>query len=97
MGKPSLIESLTRFKDEDVTGGDCSKCSFHTQSLARQTKGAVSEIAIFKAVKQWKQNRRLSLQDEEMAQAICDLNVLGWLRAQVSEDLLLPREALIDT
>jgi transcriptional regulator GlxA family with amidase domain len=69
---------------------------FTAQSLAHQTKGEVSEIAIFEAVKQWKQNRRPPLQDEEIAQAIRDLNVLGWIRAQVSEDLLLPRAALLD-
>ena len=69
---------------------------FTTQSLTRQTRGAISESAIFEAVKQWKQDWCPPLQDEEIAQAIRDLNVLGWLRAQVSEDLLLPKAALLD-
>ena len=69
---------------------------FTGQSLVHQTKGEVSEIAIFEAVKQWKQNRHPPLKDEEIAQAIRDLNVLDWIRAQVSEDLPLPRAALVD-
>ncbi len=54
-------------------------------------------MAVFEGVKHWKQRRQPPLQDEEIAQAIRDLNELGWIHAQPSSDLPLPvEEALLD-
>jgi uncharacterized protein YwgA/O-acetyl-ADP-ribose deacetylase (regulator of RNase III) len=70
---------------------------FTAQALGRESQTPVTETVIFEGVKHWKQRRQPPLQDEEIAQAIRDLNVLGWIRAQPSSDLPLPQEeALLD-
>ncbi len=65
---------------------------FTAQALYREVGTGVTEMAIFEGVKQWKQRRQPPLQDDEIAQAIRDLNLLGWIRAQPSADLPLPQE-----
>jgi uncharacterized protein YwgA len=50
----------------------------------------VSEQAILEGVKLWKQNRKPPLGDAEIATAIRDLNLLGWIAARPSIDLPLP-------
>jgi uncharacterized protein YwgA/O-acetyl-ADP-ribose deacetylase (regulator of RNase III) len=70
---------------------------FTAQALGRESQTPVTETVIFEGVKHWKQRRQPPLQDEEIAQAIRDLNVLGWIHAQPSSDLPLPQEeALLD-
>lgn len=59
---------------------------FTTQALQRET-GFVTERAIFEEAKHWKQRRRPPLQDEDIAQAVRDLNLLGWIQAQPSPEL----------
>jgi uncharacterized protein YhdP len=44
-------------------------------------------------VRQWKQRR--PLKEEEVGQAIRDLNLLGWINAELSSDLPLPQEAMV--
>lgn len=69
---------------------------FTAQALDREGENTVSEAAILERVKHWKQKRRPPLRDEEIAQAIRDLNLLGWIHAQPSADLPLPEETLLD-
>ena len=70
---------------------------FVAQVLNQETGNTVSETAILEGVKHWKQKRRPPLNDEEIAQAIRDLNLLGWIKAKPSSELPLVQEmALLD-
>jgi hypothetical protein len=62
---------------------------FAAQTLYSESKSTISERTIFEGVKQWKQER---LPDKEIAQAIRDLNLLGWINAKPSLDLPLIEE-----
>jgi hypothetical protein len=68
---------------------------FTAQTLQRESGDTITEKAIFEGVKYWKQRRRPPLQDEEIAQAIRNLNLLGWLQAQLSPDLPLAKEEML--
>ena len=52
---------------------------FTAQALDREARDTVSEITVLEGVKSWKQRRHPPLKDEEIAQAIRDLNLLGWI------------------
>lgn len=70
---------------------------FTAQALNHEARDTVSETAVLEGVKDWKQKRRPPLNDEEIAQAIRDLNLLGWIKAKPSSDLPLTQEvALLD-
>ncbi len=71
---------------------------YTAQALHREAGTTVTELDVFEGVKQWKQRRRPPLLDDEIAQAIRDLNLLGWIHAQPSSDLPIPQEekALLD-
>lgn len=62
---------------------------FTAQELAHESREMVSETAVLEGVKHWKQRRRPPLNDEEIAQAIRDLNLLGWIKAKPSSELPL--------
>ncbi len=70
---------------------------YTAQALHRESRTTITELDVFEGVKEWKQRRQPPLRDDEIAQAIRDLNLLGWLHAQPSSDLPLPQEeALLD-
>ncbi len=54
-----------------------------------------TERDVLSAVKQWKRRRSPQLRDEDLALAIRNLNVLGWLNTRASTDLPLPEAASI--
>lgn len=66
--------------------------SFVAHSLTDSSQSGPSEIQIFEEVKRWKQKRQPPLQDQEIADAIRNLNVLGWLNVRPSNELPLPEE-----
>jgi len=68
---------------------------FTAQKLDQMAAGTVSEMAVLEGVRQWKQRRRPPLKDEDVSQAIRDLNLLGWINARLSPDLPLPEEAML--
>jgi uncharacterized protein YwgA/O-acetyl-ADP-ribose deacetylase (regulator of RNase III) len=68
---------------------------FTAETLADEDAGTVSEVAVLEEVKHWKQRRRPPLSDEEIAQAIRDLNLLGWIKANPSSELPLAQEAAL--
>jgi len=68
---------------------------FTAQMLSREEGETVSEMAILDGVKRWKQKRRPPLSDEEIAQSIRDLNVLGWIKARPSPELPLAQDAAL--
>ncbi len=71
---------------------------FTAETLGDEDAGTVSEVAVLEGVKHWKQRRRPPLSDEEIAQAIRDLNLLGWIKANPSSELPLAQEsALLDS
>jgi uncharacterized protein YwgA/O-acetyl-ADP-ribose deacetylase (regulator of RNase III) len=65
---------------------------YTAQALHREAGTTITELDVFEGVKEWKQRRQPPLQDDEIAQAIRDLNLLGWIHAQPSSDLPLPQE-----
>jgi uncharacterized protein YwgA/O-acetyl-ADP-ribose deacetylase (regulator of RNase III) len=71
---------------------------YTAQTLHRESDTPVTELDVFEGVKLWKQRRKPPLQDDEIAQTIRDLNVLGWIHVQPSPNLPLPQEekALLD-
>jgi uncharacterized protein YwgA/O-acetyl-ADP-ribose deacetylase (regulator of RNase III) len=68
---------------------------FTAETLGDEDAGTVSEVAVLEGVKHWKQRRRPPLSDEEIAQAIRDLNLLGWIKANPSSELPLAQEAAL--
>lgn len=73
-----------------------STVHFAAKELMRFSTEDVTELAILQAVKDWKQRRKPPLEEMEIAQAIRDLNLLGWFHAQPSNDLPLPAEDLLE-
>jgi O-acetyl-ADP-ribose deacetylase (regulator of RNase III)/uncharacterized protein YwgA len=69
---------------------------FVARQLAESAGSKPSEAEILEEVKRWKQKRRPPLQEEDVAQSIRSLNMLGWIDAAVSAELPLPQEALLD-
>jgi len=71
---------------------------YTAQALHREAGASITELDVFEGVKQWKKRRQPPLQDDEIAQAIRDLNLLGWIHVQLSSHLPLPQEeeALLD-
>lgn len=68
---------------------------FTAQKLDQMAGGTVSEMAVLEGMRQWKQGRRPPLKEEDVSQAIRDLNLLGWINAELSPDLPLPEEAML--
>jgi len=69
---------------------------FVARQLAESLQSRPSEAQILEEVKRWKQKRRPPLQEEEVAQSIRSLNMLGWIDAAVSNELPIPQEALVE-
>jgi uncharacterized protein YwgA/O-acetyl-ADP-ribose deacetylase (regulator of RNase III) len=69
---------------------------FAARSLARDSQDKPSEGDVLEEVKRWKQKRRPPLKDEDIARAVRNLNLLGWLQVRPSADLPLPEEALLN-
>lgn len=60
---------------------------FAAIELERETGASTSELQVFEAVKEWKARREQPPRDEEVAETIRHLNVLGWLRVTLSDEL----------
>jgi hypothetical protein len=73
-----------------------STVHFAAKELARSSGEAVTEKTILEVVKEWKQRRKPPIEDTEIAQAIRDLNLLGWIHAQPSNDLPLSEQDLLE-
>ncbi|MBV9280934.1 MAG: macro domain-containing protein [Chloroflexi bacterium] len=68
---------------------------FAVRLLEEKLGRAPSERELFDAVQEWKKGRRPPLGDEEIAEAIRSLNMLGWLQVSPSEDLPLEEDELL--
>ena len=75
--------------------GVAATVHFTAEILGDEDAGTVSEVAVLEGVKHWKQRRRPPLSDEEIAQAIRDLNLLGWIKANPGSELPLAQEAAL--
>ncbi|HDQ25387.1 MAG TPA: Appr-1-p processing protein [bacterium] len=62
--------------------------------LAASSKNEISEMDVLREVREWKERRRPKLEDAELANAIRNLNALGWLQAKPSDELPLPVDEL---
>lgn len=55
-----------------------------------------TEMQVFKAVKAWKMRRDPPLKDPDVARMIRNLNVLGWVDLEPSDELPLPEDVYVD-
>lgn len=69
---------------------------FAAKTLASRLKNTPDESEVLVEVMQWKHRRRPPLNEAEVALAIRNLNILGWLNARPSSHLPLDEEALLD-
>jgi O-acetyl-ADP-ribose deacetylase (regulator of RNase III)/uncharacterized protein YwgA len=69
---------------------------FAAAELAQESGIRPSEAQVLDAVRNWKARRRPPLTDEQVALAIRNLNLLGWLDVGPSTDLPLPTDALVE-
>lgn len=70
---------------------------FAATRLVRTPKGGrPTETDVFKAVKAWKMRRDPPLKDEDVARSIRNLNVLGWVDLEPSDNLPLPEHVYVD-
>ncbi|MBI3994609.1 MAG: macro domain-containing protein [Nitrospirae bacterium] len=69
---------------------------FATISLIQQGQEKPSETDVLNEVMKWKQKRRPPLNKDEVALAIRNLSMLGWLKVKPSADLPVKEEALLD-
>jgi uncharacterized protein YwgA len=89
-----LVDLFLRMRTQDAEVA--TTVFFAAHSLAESADSEPSEIEVLEEVKQWKQRRRPPLADEEIAQAIRNLNVLEWLNVRPSSDLPLPEAVTVD-
>ncbi|MBI4329821.1 MAG: macro domain-containing protein [Chloroflexi bacterium] len=68
---------------------------YTAQETAKHLGGVPTEKDILQAVMEWKQRRRPPLEEKDVALTIRHLNMLSWIRAQVSEDLPFTEEELL--
>jgi len=70
---------------------------FAATRLVKAPKGRKpTELQVFKAVKDWKIRREPPLKDPDVARMIRNLNVLGWVDLEPSDDLPLPEDVFVD-
>lgn len=67
---------------------------FVAQELHRQGKPA-TEADVLRGVMTWKQRRRPPLEEQEVARAIRNLNMLSWLNVSASEELPVSEEDIL--
>ncbi len=69
---------------------------FATRQLAIQRRSRPSEVDVLAEVLSWKAKRRPPLEEAEVAIAIRNLSMLGWLDVQASPELPVAEEVLLD-
>jgi len=67
---------------------------FAAEEIRKSQNQVPHEKNIFEAVVQWKQKRRPPLNEKDVALTIRNLNLLSWLEATVSDDLITEEEFL---
>jgi uncharacterized protein YwgA len=68
---------------------------FAAKQLAMRKRGKPTEVEVLQYVMDWKKRKRPPLKDVDVALAIRELNIRGWLAAEPSEDLPVSEELLI--
>ncbi|MBE3123497.1 MAG: macro domain-containing protein [Acidobacteria bacterium] len=69
---------------------------FAAAELRQAGKAKPAESDVLRQVMQWKQKRRPPLDEKEVALTIRNLNMLSWLGAEVSEDLPVTEEEVLN-
>jgi uncharacterized protein YwgA len=64
--------------------------------VPERREGRATEMEVLDAVRSWKMRRKPPLRDEGVARMIRNLNVLGWVDLEPSDDLPLPEHLLVD-
>lgn len=78
-----LFLRLPRNMDAEIA----ATVHFAAKELAGERGERPSEIEVFNAVKEWKERRRPPLNDREVATAIRNLNLIGWVDLAASREL----------
>ena len=69
---------------------------FAAAELRQAGQSKPAELDILRQVMQWKQKRRPPLDEKEVALTIRSLNMLSWIGAEVSEDLPVTEEEVLN-
>jgi uncharacterized protein YwgA/O-acetyl-ADP-ribose deacetylase (regulator of RNase III) len=69
---------------------------FTARRLAQQDGDEITESTVLEAVKEWKQRRKPAIAEQEIAQAIRDMNILDWIQATPDDKLPLTEDDLLD-
>lgn len=86
-----LFLRLPRTTDAEIA----ATVHFAAKGLASERGERPSEIEVFNAVKEWKERRRPPLNDKEVATAIRNLNLIGWVDLAVSRELAVGEDESI--
>jgi O-acetyl-ADP-ribose deacetylase (regulator of RNase III)/uncharacterized protein YwgA len=98
-GWTGLIERVTDlFMRFNTTQAEvAATVHFAATRLVRATKGRKpTEVEVFGAVKAWKIRRDPPLKDADVARMIRNLNMLGWIDLEPSNELPLPEDVFVD-
>lgn len=69
---------------------------FAASQLIGEGSEPPTELDVLRSVKKWKSRRDPPLPDGEVAEAIRNLNLQGWIRVVESPELPVPRDLLVD-
>lgn len=69
---------------------------FATVELQQASRTVPTELDILRQVMQWKQKRRPPLDKKEVALTVRNLNMLSWIGAEVSEDLPVTEQEVLN-
>lgn len=65
------------------------------QGAKNQPGGSPSDKDVFNTVMKWKQKKRPSLDEKEVALTVRNLNMLSWIGAKASTDLPITEEDIL--
>ncbi|MBI4507621.1 MAG: hypothetical protein HY691_18985 [Chloroflexi bacterium] len=68
---------------------------FAARSLSVRAEGPITEMDVLAEVMRWKQRRRPSLNEADVALTIRGLSMLGWLKVKPSPELPVTEEVLV--
>jgi O-acetyl-ADP-ribose deacetylase (regulator of RNase III)/uncharacterized protein YwgA len=83
-----LVDLFARMRTKDAE----IAATVHFAASELATAGPPSELEIVDAVMRWKQRRRPPLSRDEVAQAVRGLNLLGWIEAHPTDELVVDPE-----
>ena len=96
MGTRNRTDRRPLLEDDDEQAEIAATVFYAARHLVANGETTATEGDVLAAVKQWKRKRNPKVRDEDIAVAIRNLNVLGWLNTRPSPDLPLPQAAAVE-